>query len=102
MKGLKCTTQNCEFNEGYHCTAGILNIDKAGNCKTKLKRENGVIEQEFVNMETAQEFDYADNEDLLIECYSTDCIHNKNRRCFAKHVKICDCLMRTKCKTREL
>ena len=42
MKGLKCTTSNCEFNEGFHCKAGVVNIDKRGNCITRIKRENGV------------------------------------------------------------
>ena len=101
MKGLKCTTNNCEFNEGCHCRAGIINIDKSGACKTKLKREHGVIEQEFINMETAEEFDYMDNDDVLIECESINCKHNKNFRCSAGNVKVDDKLYRTKCTTRE-
>ena len=43
MKGLKCTTSNCEFNEGFHCKAGVVNIDKRGNCITRIKRENASI-----------------------------------------------------------
>ncbi len=100
MKGLKCTTSNCEFNEGCHCRAGIINVDKHGNCATKLRRENGVIEQEFINMETAAEFDYSDNDDTFIECGSTECMHNKSNKCAAEHITVGDKMMHTKCKTK--
>ena len=38
MKGLKCTTSNCEFNNNYHCTAGFITINKRGVCVTRQKR----------------------------------------------------------------
>ena len=100
MKGLKCTTSNCEFNEGFHCKAGVVNIDKRGNCITRIKRENGVIEQEFVNMEVSSEFNYSDNEDTLIKCNSTDCSYNKCFKCSADFISVGEKLLSTKCKTR--
>ncbi len=100
MKGLKCTTSNCEFNEGFHCKAGVVNIDKRGNCITRIKRENGVIEQEFVNMEVSSEFNYSDNEDTLIKCNSTDCSYNKCFKCAADFINVGEKLLSTKCKTR--
>lgn len=102
MKGLKCTTANCEHNEGYHCMAGVINISKNATCRTKVKRENGVIEQEFINMELAQEFDYSHNEELLIECDSIDCKHNANHRCKAQNVDIGDSMIKTKCFTKKV
>ena len=101
MKGIKCTTSNCEFNEGCHCRAGIVNVDKNGNCDTKLKRENGVIEQEFINMETAAEFSFDSSDDTFIECKSNGCAHNKNNKCLAEHINVGDKMMHTKCKSRE-
>lgn len=101
MKGLKCMTSSCEFNEGCHCTAGVISIDKKGNCATRVRRENGAIEQEFVNMEVASEFDYNDNEDTLIKCASTECQFNKNCKCEANFVNVGEKLMNTKCLTRE-
>lgn len=100
MKGLKCTTSNCEFNEGCHCKAGIITIDKHANCASKVKRENGIIEQEFVNMEVGQEFNYNDNDESLIKCDSTDCIYNKCFRCSANFVNVGDKLLNTKCLTK--
>lgn len=102
MKGLKCTTANCEFNECFHCIAGVINISENAVCKSKIKRTNGVIEQEFVNMEAAEEFDYDNNQDVLIECESTACVYNNSHRCYADLVNIGDGLLRTKCMTKTL
>lgn len=100
MRGLKCTTDNCEFREGCHCTAGIVNITKSGRCASKIKRDGGVLEQEFSNMEAAEEFDYSKNMDLLIDCESTNCYYNKHNRCTSPIVNVEDKLVNTKCVTR--
>lgn len=101
MKGLKCTTANCEYNEGCHCKAGIINIGSNGVCESKIKRENGVMEQEFINMEVASEFSYEDNDDVLIECDSTKCIYNHAHRCNSDIVTVSDSIIKTKCKTKK-
>lgn len=100
MKGLKCTTDNCEFNKACHCTAGIVNITKSGRCASKIKRNGGVLEQEFANMEAAEEFDFAKSQDTLIECESTDCYYNKDLHCSAAIVNVSDGMVKTKCVTR--
>lgn len=102
MKGLKCTTNNCEYNEACHCKAGIINVSEHAVCETKMKRANGVMEQEFTNMEAAEEFDYNKNEDILIECNSTKCKYNNAHRCTSSIVSVSDGMFRTKCKTKAL
>lgn len=102
MKGLKCTTSNCEYNQGCHCTAGIVTITDKAICKTKIKRKYGIMEQEFANMEAAEEFDYSASEDLLVECDSTLCVHNKNRRCAQDVIDVGDIRMKTKCLTKSV
>lgn len=102
MKGLKCTTSNCEFNHACHCSAGIINIASNANCKTKLKRKYGILDQEFTNLEAAEEFDYSLNEDILIECDSVHCIYNNAHRCNNDIVTVADGAIRTKCKSKEI
>lgn len=102
MKGLKCTTHNCEHNRACHCNAGIINIGKNGICMTKQKREFGMLEQSQVNIEAAKDFDFAQNDDVLIQCDSTKCVFNRDRLCTSNVVNVCDGLVRTKCFTKRV
>lgn len=100
MKGLKCTTDNCEFNQACRCSAGIINITKSGRCASKIKRTGGILEQEFTNMEAAEDFDYSKNTEVLIECNSDECYYNKDLHCSAAIVNVDDGMVKTKCVTR--
>ena len=102
MSGIKCTTHNCEFCSNCHCMAGIISIDKNGVCKTKRKREYGVLAQEKANIEAAKDFDFDSGENTFIECDSTNCQYNHHNSCCSQIVNICDGMMRTKCFTKNV
>lgn len=102
MTGLKCTTHNCEYNTNCHCHAGVINIDKHGVCKTKQKREYGVLAQEKANIEAAKDFDFDHNQDIHIQCDSSKCAYNHNNTCCSQIVNICDGVVRTKCYTKRV
>ena len=101
MKGLKCTTSNCEFNNNYHCTAGFITINKRGVCETRQKREMGILEQTKVNMEASKDFSYEDNDDTFIQCNCFQCKYNRGCTCTSKTVDIKDGLLKTRCFTKE-
>ena len=96
MKGLRCTTCNCEFNRSCHCNAGVIKVSKNGVCETKQKRRYGIIQQNSVNIEAAKDFDYDDGKELLVQCDCGECIFNKNRICTSSIVNMGDGLMKTK------
>lgn len=100
MKGMKCTTSNCEFNRACHCNAGVINVSKKGVCNTKQKRQYGVIQQNSINIEAAKDFDFEQNRELLIQCDNCDCVYNRNRLCSSEIVNMGDGLMKTKCFTK--
>ena len=88
MSGLKCTTRNCEHNCNCHCNAGVIFIGKNGACKTKQKREYGVLEQEKTNIEAAKDFDFNENDQVCIQCDSTKCCYNYNNSCCSQIVNV--------------
>lgn len=98
MKGLKCTTANCEHNHSCHCGAGIVNVDRNGVCRTKQKRGLGMLGQAF---EAAQDFALTSDENTLVQCDCTECVYNKSRLCCASAVTIRDSAIRTRCTTRR-
>ena len=102
MTGLKCTTRNCVHNTNCHCNAGVICINKSGVCKTKVKREYGLLEQEKANIEAAKDFDFDDNSETYIRCDSTKCNYNHNNACCSQIVNVCDGVMRTKCYTKKV
>ena len=104
MKGLKCTTTNCEYNHGYHCKAGVINVSKRGTCLTKVKREYGALGQSFANQayEASEDFDYSKNEDVLIQCDSCKCMYNKEHQCRSSVVTVGNGLVKTKCFTKRV
>lgn len=102
MKGLKCTTCNCEHNVNCHCLAGIINIDDHAVCTTKQKRSMGILEQNKVNLEAGKDFSFEENDDVFIVCDTLDCQYNKNHSCSSPIVNIQDCILKTKCKTKEV
>ena len=106
MKGLKCTTTNCEYNHGYHCKAGVINISSRGVCTTKIKREYGALGQAFQNraegFEAAEDFDYSKNEDVLIQCDSSKCMYNKDALCRSSVVTVGNGIVRTRCFTKRV
>lgn len=106
MKGLKCTTTNCEYNNSYHCSAGVINVSKKSVCTTRIKRENGALEQIFSNtqsgMEAGQDFDYSKNEDVIIQCDSTLCVYNSDHICASGVVTVGNGFISPKCFTKKV
>ena len=84
MKGLKCTTCNCEFNRACHCNAGVIKVGKTGVCETRQKRRYGIIQQNSVNIEAAKDFDYESGKEVLIHC---ECAGLMRTKCFSKEKK---------------
>ncbi len=99
MKGLHCTTDNCEHNCHERCTAGVIDVNEHAVCKTKIKREGGALAQLFEGYEAAPSADL-ENTDVIIQC-DADCIYNCNRLCTRENVSIEDGLARTKCFSRK-
>jgi len=102
MKGLKCTTTNCELNYACHCQAGVINISQNAVCNTKIKKGFLPIKEEYSNFEAANEFDYDENDDVLIQCDSVKCIYNNDHICSADLVNVKDGIIKTKCVTKKI
>ena len=63
MKGLMCTTGNCEHNRNCRCLAGIVDFDKHGVCKSRCKR-GGIPKQTGAAIEAAIDFEYGYSPDV--------------------------------------
>ena len=99
MKGLRCTTSDCEHNCHERCSAGVIDISAHGVCKSKMRREGGALSQLFEEYEAARSFDAYDPE-LIVQC-EADCIYNSNHLCTREHVSVEDGVLRTKCSSRK-
>ena len=92
MKGLMCTTGNCEHNRSCHCHAGIVNFDKRG----------GVLPSSPTTMiEAARDFDYGEDTEVLVQCDCVGCAYNRNRVCANEAINVGDTMHRTKCFTKR-
>lgn len=99
MKGLRCTTNNCEYNRNMRCTAISVDISQRGVCNTKMKREGGILAQVFENFEAAGELD-AEYKEVIVRC-SADCLYNVNRICGKDNITVEDGFASTKCFSRK-
>ncbi len=97
MNHLKCTTANCQHNLNNHCNAGVVSVNEAGKCITKMKRPGGALEQTFEELEVGREF--MQDSPNWIQC-TAECIYNKDKKCTANRVLIADSFLQTKCATR--
>ncbi len=100
MKGLKCTTGNCEYNSHNHCMAGIIDISESAVCKTKVKREGGALSQIFAEYEAAPDIDMLDGVETIVQC-DADCLYNTNHICNRENLSVEDSIIRTKCFSRK-
>lgn len=101
MDNLICHTANCEHNVKSRCRAGIIDVNEKGVCKTKVKREGGVIAQTFADIEAAEDYGILDENATSVHCDSLNCKHNRATVCCADHIIVDDGLRKTKCVTRE-
>lgn len=99
MKGLRCTTSNCEYNKNMHCTATNIEINKRGICNTKMKREGGILAQVFENFEAASELD-EELSNVTVRC-DANCLYNLNGLCGRESISVEDGLVSTKCFSRK-
>ena len=97
MSKLKCTTANCQHNLNAHCNAGVVSVNEAGKCATKMKRPGGALEQTFEELEVGREF--LNDTQNVIQC-EAECVYNKDKRCSATSLLVADTFMQTKCATR--
>ena len=81
MKGLMCTTGNCEHNRNCRCLAG--------------PKQNGAA------IEAAIDFEYGYSPDVLVKCECADCTYNRNRVCSCESIDVGDALVRTHCFTKR-
>ncbi len=100
MKGLVCTTCNCEHNHSCRCLAGIVDFDKHGACKSRQKR-GGLPREKSAAIEAAQDLDLGVEQDVLVKCDCTDCTYNRNRVCACDGINVGDALLRTRCFTKR-
>ena len=101
MKGLMCTTGNCEHNRSCHCHAGIVNFDKHGACRTKQKRGGVLPSSPSTMIEAARDFDYGEDTEVLVQCDCVGCAYNRNRVCANEAINVGDTMLRTKCYTKR-
>ena len=99
MKGLRCTTANCENNRCERCYAGSVDINERGVCKSKKKREGGALAQLFENYEAANSFELEDPETEVL-C-DADCVYNVNSKCSREHLLVEDGVIKTKCANKK-
>ena len=99
MKGLRCTTANCEYNRNLHCTAIAVDISPRAVCNTKMKREGGMLAQVFENFEAANELD-VEYKDVTVHC-DAECLYNINRVCGRDSITVEDGIVSTKCFSRK-
>lgn len=101
MEELKCSTSNCEHNVAGRCSAGVVHISESAVCRTKMKRDGGILAQNFSDLEAAEEFSIEKPDfSNLVEC-KADCVYNKNEICTAQEILVSDSMIRTKCFTRK-
>ncbi len=100
MKGLRCTTANCEHNYGNRCMAGIIDVSEGAVCKTKLKRAGGSLEQLFKEYEMAPSADAIEEPETVVQC-SAECVFNNNQICGRENLTIEDGVFRTRCFSRR-
>ena len=99
MKGLRCTTANCEYNCLERCQAGIIDVSAGAVCKSKTKREGGALSQVFAGYEAGSTYPMEEPE-LIVQC-AADCIYNHNSLCTREHVNVADGHLRTRCTSRK-
>lgn len=85
---LNCNVTNCAHNSENKCRVGHIDINgekalkKIGTtCMTFLDR----VDSGMINSVT----DYHNTDAGDIRCAAGNCIHNKNKRCYANEVNIC-------------
>ncbi len=100
MKGLRCTTENCEHNYCNRCMAGVIDVSEMAVCKTKLKREGGSLEQLFKEYEAAPSIDSFEEPEVVVQC-NADCVYNNNHLCNRENLDIEDGMFKTKCFSRR-
>lgn len=98
MEKLECFCADCEHNHACRCGAGIVNMDKAGVCRTRQRRGLGMLGQKF---EAAQDFALVSDSHTLVQCDCTDCLYNKGRLCCSAAISVRDKMLRTKCTTKK-
>ena len=101
MENLKCTTSNCEFHFKNHCTAGTLDINEKGACKTKRKRQGGAYAQAIAEFELADELTPLLERETEVSCTCVECAYNENKTCNSQDVLIGDSIISTKCFTKK-
>lgn len=101
MENLKCTTNNCEFHFKNRCTAGVLNVNEKGVCKTKRKRVGGAYAQAIAEFELADELSPLSEMETEVQCNCVECIHNEDKMCGAHSILVGDGIVHTKCFSRH-
>ncbi len=102
MENLICHTANCEHNIKSRCIAGIINVSEKGVCTSKIKREGGVLAQTFADIEASEDFNVFDNNETVVSCQSTKCVHNDTGVCSCGQITVDDGIFKTKCFTKQV
>ncbi|MBR7110776.1 MAG: DUF1540 domain-containing protein [Clostridia bacterium] len=97
MENLKCTTSNCEFHFKNRCTAGVINVNEKGVCKTRQKRVGGAYAQAIAEFELADELTPLAETNTEVQCNCENCIHNEDKMCSANTILVGDGIMNVKC-----
>lgn len=102
MADLKCTVENCLYNEEHYCCKGDIMVGgrHASNyqdtcCESFAQKREG---QDAYTSSIAHP-----SKTISIDCEAEKCMYNSNYKCVAKHVDIegcgaCDCAQ-TACTT---
>lgn len=93
MAELKCAATNCVYNEDKYCCKGDINVGGKSACTTDETCCESFRERE------KDSFTNATNNPcrtISIDCEASNCMYNKEYKCYAEHVDIkgsnaCDC-----------
>ena len=101
MDNLKCTTSNCEFHFKNRCTAGVVNVNEKGVCKTRQKRVGGAYAQAIAEFELADELAPLAENNTEVQCECESCIHNEDKTCTSSSLLVGDGILNVKCFTKH-
>ena len=89
---IRCKKEDCKFNTGCSCKAGMLEVDNKHHCATysndPLKEE--LIKEEGSIFEVADKIAPNHLLNVPLECAAKNCLYNKSSQCHADGISVID------------
>lgn len=89
MPKLKCKAENCAFNYDWLCRKNYIDVDGPTSVRKKDTCCKSFCENGTVNLDTEfASFEKKPSIHTEIYCDATNCVYEKNQRCYADRVEI--------------